>query len=73
MKFEPHKDYNSLLKQANALRRCYEIQQEMTAYYKARSSDEVAKLRAELESEKEMNEILTLENERLERELEIYE
>lgn len=62
MKFIPSKDYEDLRSQAGALFtlvRCMEKTQNAGAKY------EISKLKGQLESEKQMNAILTEENEML--------
>lgn len=64
-KFEFSSDYETLLKQASALYRICECQEEQIEYYQGKdyrlSEENMAHLQSALESEKEMNRILTEE------------
>lgn len=66
--FKPSDNYDSLLRQAKSLYRLSKSLQAENAYYKKQinnmSAEEVIRLRAELESERQMNHELTKELEK---------
>jgi hypothetical protein len=65
MKFVPHPEYNHLLTQAFALARLNESLEAQIAHYRAKdyahAESVINRLKAELESERQMNAILTNE------------
>jgi hypothetical protein len=75
MNFKPAKTYEHLLTQANALARIVNAKEETENFYKERTvtdrSKTIHRLKIELESERDMNHILTSEIEALEGKIEL--
>lgn len=75
MNFKPAKTYEDLLTQANALARIVNAKRATESYYKERTVTDrcktINRLKIELESEKDMNHILTSEIEALEGKIEL--
>ena len=75
IEFKPAQTYSSLLVQAKALARIVNAKAETENYYKERTVTDrcrtIHQLKLELESERDMNHILTCELERLEAEIEL--
>ncbi len=77
MKFEPSDDYECLKKQAYALFNIVKCKEQTEEIYRKKSDhflkQEVERLKSELDSEREMNAILTSENEVLEQRIKLIE
>jgi hypothetical protein len=75
MNFKPAKTYEHLLTQANALARIVNAKEETENFYKERTVTDrrktIHRLKIELESERDMNHILTSEIEALEGKIEL--
>ena len=72
--FKPHEDYNMLLRQANAMNSLIKSQERIIAHYSKKDFEanerRINALTYSIESEKEMNAVLTAENESLRKQLE---
>jgi len=75
MNFKPAKTYEHLLTQAKALARVVDAKEETESFYKERQAPircrTINRLKAELDSERKVNKILTAEIEALEGKIEL--